>query len=86
MVKKKTDTDEIWPRREGGPKVPGNQRETSPHENRSKGARMPNINEIGQSPNPVRLASEIDKYTIEHKLTHPSNTDKGFGGLSKLHP
>jgi hypothetical protein len=47
---------------------------------------MPNINEVSQSPNPIRLASEIDKYTIEHKLTHPRNKDKGFGGLRKLNP
>ena len=86
MVKRRktTDTDEIWPTKEGGPKEPWNQRETSPHENRSKGARMPTISEVAQSPEPTKLASEIDQHTINHSLIHSRNKNKGFGGLPKV--
>ena len=83
--RKITDTDEIWPQTECGPKEPWNQREISPHENRSKGARMPTISEAGQSPEPTKLAAEIDKHTVNHPLNHSRNKDKGFGGLNRFH-
>lgn len=87
MVKKRktTDTDEIWPHTEDGPQKPWNQREISPHENRSKGARMPTISEVAQSPEPAKLAAEIDKHTVKHEFNNSRNKDKGFGGLTRFH-
>ena len=82
----KTDTDEIWPQSEGGPKVPWNQREISAHKNRSKGSRMPSIEDVKDSPNPLKLAKEIDEYSLTHKYKTSRNKEKGFGGLDRLHP
>lgn len=82
---KATDTDEIWPQAEGGPKLPWNQRETSPHKNRSKGARMPTISEVGESPAPIKLATKIDIHTLNHPLKNSRNKNRGFGGLPRLH-
>ncbi len=84
--KKETDTDEIWPKAENGPGESWNQRETSPHKNRSKGARMPTVSEVGESPEPMKLAVEIDRYTINNPLKNSRNKGKGYGGLPRLHP
>ena len=81
-----TDTDEIWPQAEDGPKEPWNQRETSPHENRSKGARMPTVSEVGESPDPIKLAVEIDRHTLNNPFKNTRNKDKGWGGLPRLRP
>ncbi|APV44155.1 hypothetical protein Dform_00807 [Dehalogenimonas formicexedens] len=83
---KKTDTDEIWPQSEGGPKKPWNQREVSPHENRSKGPRMPTPNEVGDSPDPLKLAQKIDEHTLTNTYKHSRNKGKGFGGMNRLSP
>jgi len=76
--------DHIWPRAEGGPNENWNKRRVSMKENLTKGARMPNLKEVSDSPNPIRLAVEIDKHTVKERLKHPSNKDRGFGGLHRL--
>jgi hypothetical protein len=81
---KETDTDEIWPRSEGGPKLPWNQREISPHENRSRGSRMPTPREVFDSPDPPKLAVEIDRHTLTNRYKTKRNRGKGFGGLDRL--
>jgi len=83
MARKKTDTDHIWPTSEGGPEDHWNKREISPHINRSKGSEMPSISDVGDSDDPLRLAAEIDKYTLTHKYNTARNKDRGFGGLKR---
>ena len=84
MARKPTDTDHIWPTSEGGPDEPWNIREISPHENRSKQSKMPDITDVFDSDDPIRLASEIDKYTINHEYKTGRNRNKGFGGLDRF--
>jgi len=81
-----TDLDHIWPRAEGGPDEDWNKRQISARKNRSKGARMPNLNEVADSPDPIKLAIEIDKHTMTKGLRHPRNKNRGFGGLPRLRP
>jgi 5-methylcytosine-specific restriction endonuclease McrA len=83
MTRKKTDTDHICPTSEGGPEDSWNKREISPHRNRSKGSEMPNISGVMDSDNPLRLAAEIDKYTLTHKYNTARNRNRGFGGLKR---
>ena len=82
----KEHTDHIWPRVEGGPDKDYNKRRISARSNQQKGARMPNLNEVAQSSNPLRLSAEIDKHTLRKRLRHPRNRNRGFGGLPRLRP
>jgi hypothetical protein len=84
MTRKPTDSDHIWPQSEGGSEDSWNKREISPHENRSKGSEMPDLSDILDSDDPIRLATEIDKYTLTHEYKTRRNKDKGFGGLDRL--
>jgi hypothetical protein len=79
----KKDTDHIWPRVEGGPDKPWNKRNIPQRKNRQKGARMPNLNEVSDSSNPIRLAVEIDKHSLQGPFKHPRNRNRGFGGLPR---
>ena len=83
MAHKKTDTDHIWPSSEGGPDEPWNKREISPHENRSKGSKMPSRSDVSDSDNSIQLAVKIDKHTLNHEYKTPRNKDRGFGGLKR---
>ena len=83
MTRKGTDTDHIWPTSEGGAEDSWNKREISPHENRSKDSEMPNLSDILDSDDPIRLAVEIDKHTIDHGYKTKRNEGRGFGGLKR---
>lgn len=50
-------TDEIWPKAEGGPEEPWNQRRIPRSQNQRKGAEMPCLDDVFDSPNPVKLAA-----------------------------
>lgn len=86
MVKKETDTDHIWPTSEDGPDADWNKREIDPSINRSKGSTMPNVSDVLDSSNPIKLATSIDRHTIDpnHKYHTSRNQDRGFGGLKKI--
>jgi CRISPR/Cas system Type II protein with McrA/HNH and RuvC-like nuclease domain len=79
-----TEVDHIWPTAEDGPDVDWNKRTVSRAENRSKGARMPNVEEVQGSTMPIKLAVEIDRHTLEKPFRHQSNKNRGFGGLPRL--
>lgn len=79
----KMHNDHIWPETEGGPNADYNKRKIPAKENLIKGARMPNLNEVSDSPNPLKLAVEIDKGTINHPYRNPRKKKKGFGGLNR---
>ena len=83
MKEEPRDNDHIWPRVEGGPDEPWNKRRIPRSQNRRKGAAMPNLNDVSDSPNPIRLAVEIDKGSLRGPFKHPRNRDKGFGGLPR---
>ena len=74
-----TETDEIWPRAEGGPKEPWNQRRIPRSQNRKKGAEMPYLNDLSDSPNPLKLAASIDERSLS-AFIHSRNQNRGFGG------
>jgi hypothetical protein len=79
------ETDEIWPQCEGGPKEPWNQRRIPRSQNRSKGPSMPRSEDVQQSPDPLRLAAEIDIRSLEGPFNHKRNKGKkGFGGLPRM--
>ncbi len=78
------ETDEIWPQKEGGPKEPWNQRRIPRSQNRSKGAEMPSLSDVFDSPNPIELAVEIDRHTLKEPFKHSRNKGRGFGGLPRL--
>ena len=78
------ETDEIWPRTEGGPTEPYNQRRVPRSVNRRKGARMPTVWEVLESHDIPRLAREIDARSLEKPFKNPRNKDKGFGGFPKF--
>jgi len=77
------ETDEIWPQAEGGPKEPWNQRDIPRSQNRKKGAEMPTVDDLLDSPDPLKLAAEIDKASLGG-FKNPRNKNKGFGGLPRL--
>jgi len=74
--------DHIWPTAEGGPDEDWNVRIIPASENLHKGAEMPNLADVLDSSNPIRLAAEIDKHSLEG-FRHPRNKDRGFGGLRR---
>lgn len=76
----KRHRDHIWPRAEGGPDEDWNTRFIPALENLHKGSDMPDLDDVFDSSDPVRLAAEIDKHSLEG-FRHPRNKDKGFGGL-----
>lgn len=78
----KKEIDHIWPRAEGGPDEPWNKRSISRSKNRRKGAEMPTLADVADSPNPVKLAANIDKGSLKG-FKHPRNKNKGFGGLPR---
>jgi len=79
----KMHKDHIQPKAEGGTDDYYNLRTISAKENLRKGARMPNLNEVSDSPNPLKLAVEIDKWTLNHPYNNSRNKKKGFGGLNR---
>lgn len=87
-MRKRTDTDidHIWPRAERGPDEDWNKRRVSARKNRSKGARMPNLSEVADSPKPIELAAKIDKHTMTNRLRHRRNRNRGLGGFPRLRP
>jgi len=78
--------DHIWPRADRDPDKDYNKRRISARKNLQKGARMPNLNEVSDSSNPIRLATEIDKYSVTRGFRHRRNKNRGFGGLPHLRP
>jgi len=77
------DNDHIWPKTEGGPDDPWNRRPLPQSVNRGpKGPEMPCLDDVFDSPNPVKLAVEIDKRSLL-PFNHSRNQDKGFGGLPR---
>jgi len=82
--RRRKHTDHIWPRAEGGPDENWNKRCISAKENLRKGARMPSLKEVADSPGSTRLAVEIDKHTIKKGLKQSRNKNRGFGGLPRL--
>ena len=82
MGKEKTHEDHIWPETEGGPTEAWNFRTISASENLKKGAEMPTVNDVLDSSNPIKLAAEIDKASLEG-FHHSRNKGKGFGGLPR---
>ena len=76
------ETDEIWPQAEGGRKEPWNQRRIPRSQNRQKGPDMPDLADVSDSSEPIRLAAEIDKHSLKG-FRHPQNKDRGFGGLRR---
>jgi len=76
------EKDHIWPKAEGGPDKDWNIREIDWRENRRKGAEMPNVDDVLDSSNPIRLAVGIDKRSLKG-FKHPRNKDRGFGGLCR---
>lgn len=78
----KRHRDHIWPKAEGGPDEDYNFREIDASENLRKGAEMPDLDDVLDSSNPIRLAVEIDKRSLEG-FQNPRNRDRGFGGLRR---
>ena len=77
------ETDEIWPQVEGGPKEPWNQRHIPLSQNRRKGPEMPSLDDVADSPTPIKLAAFIDIRSLSGPFSHSWNKDKGFGGLPR---
>ena len=84
MIDQKYEYDHIWPKTEGGPTADFNLRYITQHENRVKGAEMPNVEEVSESENPIALAVAIDYTSVTTGFHNPRNADKGFGGLQKF--
>jgi hypothetical protein len=84
MDREPMETDEIWPRCEGGSKEPWNQRRIPRSRNRSKGASMPSPEDVQQSPDPLKLAAAIDIRSLQGPFDHKRNKGKGFGGLPRM--
>ena len=79
----KKHRDHIFPRAEGGPDDDWNIREIDADENLKKGAEMPDISDVLDSSDPIRLAAEIDKRSLEGPFRSSRNKNKGFGGLTR---
>lgn len=83
----KMEIDHIWPICEGGPDASWNKRPIPQHQNRRKGAEMPTPSDIGSSPNPLKLAHEIERYSLSGAgYKHPRNKNKGYMGLPLRRP
>jgi len=80
----KKHRDHIRPRAEGGPDSDYNIRLISAGDNLSKGAEMPDLEDVFDSSDPARLAAEIDKQSVQNGFNNRRNKDKGFGGLTRL--
>ena len=78
----KRHRDHIWPKVEGGSNEDWNIRNIDASENLRKGAKMPDLDDVLDSTDPIRLAAEIDKSSLEG-FRHSSNKDRGFGGLRR---
>jgi hypothetical protein len=76
----KRHRDHIWPKAEGGPDDDWNIRIIPASENLRKGAEMPDLDDVFDSSNPIRLAAEIDKQSLKG-FKNPRNRKRGFGGL-----
>jgi len=81
-MKEPKERDHIWPEVEGGPTEDWNLRYISRSENRQKWTEMPDLDDVSDSSDPIRLAVEIDKQSL-HPFKHFRNQDKGFGGLPR---
>jgi hypothetical protein len=68
------ETDEIWPQVEGGPKEHWNQRLIPHSQNREKWTEMPELDDVFDSSDQIRLAVEIDKRSL-HPFKHFRNKD-----------
>ncbi len=77
------EKDHIQPKTEGGTNDPENLRTIPWRENRSKGARMPNVDEVLDSSNPGLLAGKIDHDSVTRGFHNHRNVGRGFGGLQK---
>ena len=78
----KRHRDHIWPKAEDGPDEDWNFRDIDASENLRKGAEMPDLDDVLDSSDPIRLAAEIDKSSLEG-FRHRRNKDRGFGGLCR---
>jgi hypothetical protein len=45
---------------------------------------MPDVSDLLDSDDPMRLAVEIDKHTLTHEYKTSRNKGKGFGGLDRF--
>ena len=84
MVVEKYELDHIWPKTEGGPTENFNLRVLTQQENRSKGAEMPDVDDVQESYDPIALAVAIDYTSVTTGFHNPRNKNKGFGGLQKI--
>ena len=80
----KKHRDHIFPKAEGGPDDEWNIREIDADKNLKKGAEMPNISDVSDSSDPIRLATEIDRRSLKGPFITRRNKNKGFGGLTRL--
>lgn len=78
------ERDHIWPEAEGGPSEEWNFRSIPRSENRAKGPNMPDLSEVYDSTNPLRLAHEIDRESLKGPWRHSRNSRRGFGGLPRI--
>lgn len=78
----KKHRDHIQPEVEGGSDEEYNIRLISARENLEKGARMPNLDEVSESSNSIKLAVDIDRESL-NGFKHPRNKNRGFGGLPR---
>jgi len=78
----KEHRDHIKPKAEGGSDEEWNIRLIPALENLRKGAEMPDLEDVFDSTDPVRLAAEIDEHSLEG-FSHSRNKDRGFGGLRR---
>ncbi len=84
MVEEKYEYDHIWPKTEGGPTENWNLRFIPQHENKVKGAEMPDVEDVSESDDPIALAVAIDYTSVTTGFHNPRNANKGFGGLPKF--
>lgn len=83
MKRHRDHIDHIWPSAEGGPDEDWNRRSIPASENLRKGAKMPDVDDVFDSSDSVKLAVEIDKRFSLEGFRHPQNKDRGFGGLRR---
>lgn len=79
----KKHRDHIFPKAEGGPDEAWNIREIDADENLRKGAEMPQLSDVIDSSDPIKLAVEIDRRSLEGPFQNRRNKGKGFGGLPR---
>lgn len=78
----KTHRDHIKPKAEGGSDEDWNLRDIKASENLRKGAEMPDLDDVFDSSDPVKLAVDIDEGSLKG-FRHPRNKDRGFGGFRR---